>query len=187
VGEPVIAIGNPWGFLGAVTTGVIHALGRVPTAGAMKWIQADAHLAPGNSGGPLADATGHVVGVNTMVAGGIGLAVPSNAVARMLRGPIAKTPLGIVARPVEIGVHQEARFGVLVLEVVKGGAAETASILQGDIVVGADGRQLESMEDFERALEGDSERVVRFQFVRGDRAKIRSVAVRLAVQSMAAA
>jgi serine protease Do len=187
VGEPVIAIGNPWGLLGAVTTGVIHALGRVRGLGSMKWIQADAHLAPGNSGGPLADARGRLVGVNTMVAGEIGLAVPSNAVARMWRGRIAKAPMGIAARPVAITVGERERFGVMILEIAEGGAAEAASMLQGDILVGAGGREWESTEDFERVLEGDSERVARFHFVRGDRAKIRSVAIRLGLRSVAAA
>ena len=186
-GQPVIAIGNPWGFRGALTTGVIHALGRVPGAGPMKWIQSDAHLAPGNSGGPLADARGHVIGVNTMVASGVGLAVPSNTVARLMRGPVAKAPLGIVARPVELNINGENRLGILALELLKDGAAQAASLMQGDIVIGVDGRKLESIEDFERALEADSERVVRFQFVRGDRAKIRTVAVRLGVGSVAAA
>ncbi|MGH9594804.1 MAG: S1C family serine protease, partial [Bryobacteraceae bacterium] len=85
-GELVLAVGNPLGFLGALTTGVIHAVGRVPGLGARKWIQADVRLAPGNSGGPLADANGRVIGINTMIAGGVGLAVPSNSLAGALDG-----------------------------------------------------------------------------------------------------
>jgi serine protease Do len=78
VGELVLGVGNPLGLRGAVSTGVIHA------AGGDRWIRADLRLAPGNSGGPLADAHGRVIGINAMVAGGLALAVPSNTVARFL-------------------------------------------------------------------------------------------------------
>ncbi len=79
-GELAIAIGNRMGFVGALTTGVIHAIGPVRGLGPQTWVQASVRLAPGNSGGPLADARGHVIGVNTMVAGRLALAIPSNAV-----------------------------------------------------------------------------------------------------------
>src|SRR5947209_70504 len=85
-GELVIAIGNPLGFMGALTAGIIHAVGPLPGLGPRKLIQAGVRPAPGNSGGPLADASGNVVGVNTMVAGRLGLAVPSNEVTRLLSG-----------------------------------------------------------------------------------------------------
>src|SRR5258708_3514835 len=84
VGELVIAVGNPFGFTGAVSSGVVYAIGQRPGLGPAKWIQAGVQLAPGNSGGPLADARGRVVGVNTMIAGGLGLAVPSNIVSKLL-------------------------------------------------------------------------------------------------------
>jgi serine protease Do len=86
VGEMVFAVGNPLGLTGALTAGMIHAIGprHEPRP---RWIQADLRLAPGNSGGPLADARGHVVGVNAMVAGGLALAVPSSTVERFLREP----------------------------------------------------------------------------------------------------
>jgi serine protease Do len=82
-GELVVALGNPLGITGALAMGVIHALepGR---AGRPRWIRADIRLAPGNSGGPLADARGRVVGVNTMIANGLGIAVPVTTVARFL-------------------------------------------------------------------------------------------------------
>ena len=83
VGDLVVAVGNPFGLAGAVTTGVIHALGPRRAAGP-SFIQADLRLAPGNSGGPLADARGRVIGINAMIAGGLALAVPSNVVARFL-------------------------------------------------------------------------------------------------------
>ena len=102
VGELVIAVGNPLGFVGAVTSGIVHAIGRRQGLGPTKWIQAEVQLAPGNSGGPLADARGNVVGVNTMVAEGLGLAVPSNAVTRLLAGDLQPAPLGVALRPVAV-------------------------------------------------------------------------------------
>jgi serine protease Do len=76
-GELVVAVGNPMGFTGALTTGIVHAAGPFPGLGHRTWVQAAIRLAPGNSGGPLADAAGHVAGINTMiVSGGIALAIP---------------------------------------------------------------------------------------------------------------
>jgi len=86
-GEMVIAVGNPMGEVGAASVGIVHS---APRNGSL--IFADVRLLPGNSGGPLADVEGRVVGINTLVAAGLGCAIPSNAVARFLRG------LGIVAR-----------------------------------------------------------------------------------------
>jgi serine protease Do len=83
VGELVVAVGNPLGLAGAVTAGVIHAIGPRRSEGA-SFIQADLRLAPGNSGGPLANAHGRVIGINARVAGGLALAVPSSLVARLL-------------------------------------------------------------------------------------------------------
>lgn len=187
VGDLVIAVGNPLGFTGALTTGVVHALGRMPGLGPIKWIQADARLAPGNSGGPLANARGQVVGINTMIAGGVGLAVPSNTVSRLLKGRGSEAPLGIVTRPVQITVRGTPRLGFMILEIVKDGAANAASLMPGDMVVGANGRTLDSLEDFEHVLEGTGERVIRLQVVRGERSNIRTVAVRLGLKDMAAA
>ena len=85
VGELVMAIGNPMGFIGALTTGVVHALGGLAGFGAQSWVLADVRLAPGNSGGPLADAYGRVIGINTMIVHGLGAAVPGNAVTAFLR------------------------------------------------------------------------------------------------------
>jgi serine protease Do len=82
-GELVLAVGHPFGVGCAVTAGVVHAApGR---RGGPSWIQADLRLAPGNSGGPLADSGGRVIGINTMVGGRLALAVPSRAVAAFVR------------------------------------------------------------------------------------------------------
>lgn len=80
-GELVIAVGNPMGFTGALSTGVVHTVGPVRGLSRNDYVQAAVRLAPGNSGGPLADTYGRVVGVNSMVvANGLGLAIPSNTV-----------------------------------------------------------------------------------------------------------
>lgn len=84
-GEVVLAVGNPLGFTGAVSSGVVYGLGPVSGLGGNNWVQADVRLAPGNSGGPLADARGEVIGVNTMVAGRLALAIPSNVVREFVR------------------------------------------------------------------------------------------------------
>jgi serine protease Do len=77
-GEIVWAVGNPLGRTGAVAMGSIHAVGPLRTGSRRDWIQADVRLAPGNSGGILANCDGEVIGINTMVLGGLGLAIPSN-------------------------------------------------------------------------------------------------------------
>jgi serine protease Do len=85
VGEIVLAAGSPFGVRGTVTAGVLHAIGPVARIGKQRWLQADLQLAPGNSGGPLADASGRVIGINSMIAMGLGLAIPSHEVEQFLR------------------------------------------------------------------------------------------------------
>jgi serine protease Do len=84
VGALVVAIGHPLGVRGALTAGIIHAIGPI-TSGGRDWIQADVRLAPGNSGGPLADASGRVMGLNAMMAGALALAIPMAHVKRFVR------------------------------------------------------------------------------------------------------
>ena len=84
IGSLVIAVGHPFGVRGAVTVGIIHGIGPL-VRGGRPWIQADLRLAPGNSGGPIADAAGRVVGVNTMVMSALGLAVPIAEVEKFVR------------------------------------------------------------------------------------------------------
>jgi len=83
-GELLVAVGHPRGVRGALTLGVLYAVARDARSGAPRWICADVRLAPGNSGGPLADAAGRIVGINTMVAGGLGLAIPTPVVQRFV-------------------------------------------------------------------------------------------------------
>jgi serine protease Do len=187
VGELVMAVGNPFGFVGAVTTGIVHAIGRRPGLGPTKWIQAEVQLAPGNSGGPLADARGNVVGVNTMVAGGLGLAVPSNTVTRLLAGDLKQASLGVVVQPASVRVSGTQRLGLRILEVIQGSAAQYASLRPGDTLVGIEKQALRSLDDLERALEGGEERLLRLEFVRDDPRKVRTVAIRLSVSQAAMA
>jgi serine protease Do len=88
VGALVVALGHPLGLRRTITAGVVHALAPV-SPGGRRWIHADVRLAPGNSGGPLADTAGHVVGINTMIAGGLALAIPINDVRRFVASTLA--------------------------------------------------------------------------------------------------
>lgn len=148
VGELVLAMGNPWGIVGALTTGIVHAATTDGSKG-RAWVQADVRLAPGNSGGPLADAQGRVVGINSMIAGGLALAVPSNAVTRFLAGKPERPMLGVALRPVQVAANQ---LGLLIFGVVPGSAAESAGIIMGDIITGIAGQPLKTPEDFAAAM-----------------------------------
>ena len=187
VGELVLAVGNPLGFVGALSTGIIHAAGSVRGLGMSSWLQADVQLAPGNSGGPLADAQGRVLGINTMVAAGLALAIPSNDVARFLVDGPSHSLLGIEVRPVRIVLRDENTIGLLVTEVSPGEPASTASLMIGDILVGVDGVLFRSVNDLEIALQGTGERILNLLFLRRDRRNIRRVAVRLGMARRVAA
>jgi serine protease Do len=180
-GALVIAIGNPLGFAGALTRGVVHAVGPAPGLGRRRWVQAAIRLAPGNSGGPLADATGRVVGINTMIYRGLGLAIPSAVVTRFLRNGGSGARLGVVLRPVRYG----SGLGLLVLEVEAGSAAENASLLVGDVLLAASGRAFESVDDLGDALDAATD-VIHLEFARGGAANRRAVAVRLRREALAA-
>lgn len=178
-GELVVAVGNPLGFVGALTTGVVHAAGSVRGLGRRRWVQAAIRLAPGNSGGPLADAEGRVVGINTMVvAGGVALAVPSDNVAEFLKRG-SRPALGVVVRPVDIGL--------LVLEVFPNSPAENASLLIGDLLVSVNGRRIESMDDLGDAIDQSAGALLKIGFFRGDRRREREVSVRLGASRAEAA
>src|SRR5215467_12214141 len=99
------------------------------------WVQAEVRLAPGNSGGPLANARGEVVGINTMIAGGLAWSIPSKSVVRFLAAPDRPRPgLGVVVRPVRLEPGAR-KLGFLVLEVLPRSAADQASLLAGDVIV----------------------------------------------------
>jgi serine protease Do len=131
--------------------------------GRKRWVQAAIRLAPGNSGGPLADAAGRVIGVNTMVvAGGLALAIPSELVVRFLeRG--GRPALGIEIRPVQ--------EGLLVLRVTPNSPAERASLMTGDLLTGV------TTDDLSEAIDAAAGSVLKLHFRRGDRRIQREVSV----------
>jgi len=180
-GELAIAIGNPLGFVGALTTGVIHGVGPLHRFGSEPWVQADVRLAPGNSGGPLADARGRVIGINTMVAGHLALAVPSNAVTSFLAADPIDAWLGVIVAPVRVprpGSRSKA-FGLVLLEVEPDGPAANASLLPGDILLGTDEKSFASLDDLANSLQGSGPRLLRLAFLRGDYERFRRVTVQL--------
>jgi serine protease Do len=182
-GELAIAIGNPMGFVGALTTGVIHAIGPLRALGSQTWVQASVRLAPGNSGGPLADARGHVIGVNTMVAGRLALAIPSNAVRDFLAGGPRSAWLGVTVHPVRLPRSNGHAFALVLLEVEPGGPAAQASLMTGDILLGTEEKPFQSIDDLARAMDGQGRRLLRFEFLRGDYSRVRRVTVQLGVSN----
>jgi S1-C subfamily serine protease len=178
VGQLVVAIGNPLGFAGSVTAGVVSALGRsLPTrAGSVSRvvenvIQTDAALHPGNSGGALADSRGRVVGINTAVVGpgigqGLGLAVPINSATRriiaslMSEGRFRRAFLGIAGgpRPLPPRVSQETGQdgGVEIVQVVEGSPAARAGLRLEDLILDVDGHPTEGMDDLQRIMVSDA-------------------------------
>ncbi|HEX2031015.1 MAG TPA: trypsin-like peptidase domain-containing protein, partial [Actinomycetota bacterium] len=173
VGQLVVAVGNPLGFTGSVTAGVVSAVGRaLPTrAGSAtriveNVIQTDAALNPGNSGGALADGRGRVAGINTAVAGiGLGLAVPINATTRriiaalMTEGRYRRAYLGIAGGPrplpPKLAGQIERDVGVEVVEVVTGSPAHRAGIRTEDLIVDVDGEPVASARDLQRLMDAD--------------------------------
>jgi serine protease Do len=180
-GELAIAIGNPMGFVGALATGVIHAVGPLRGLGPRTWVQADVRLAPGNSGGPLANAHGRIVGINTMVAGQLALAIPSNSVRDFLSAGPENAWLGVTVHPTY--VPQTAgtgkTFGLVILEVEPESPADLASLMPGDILLGTEDKSFTAVEDLAATLQGGSPRVLHVEFLRGDYISIRRVAVQL--------
>jgi S1-C subfamily serine protease len=170
VGQLVVAIGNPHGFTGSVTAGVVSALGRsLPTRSGANVrvvdnvIQTDAALNPGNSGGALADGRGRVVGINTAVAGvGLGLAVPINTATRrivgalMTEGRFRRAYLGIAGGPRPLPPRLARKLGrnagVEVVQVVEGGPADRAGLRPEDLIVELDGTPIEGMDELQRVV-----------------------------------
>src|SRR5437660_5540904 len=178
-GELAIAIGNPLGFVGALTTGVIHAIGPLRALGSQTWVQASVRLAPGNSGGPLADARGYVIGVNTMVAGRLALAIPSNAVRDFFAAGSRSAWLGVAVYPVRLPRATGRAFGLVLLEVEPDSPAAQASLMAGDILLGTEAQRFQSVEVLATAIDGQDSRLLRLEFLRGDYSRLRRVTVRL--------
>jgi serine protease Do len=170
VGQLVVAIGNPNGFAGSVTAGVVSAVGRsLPTRGGRvvdNVIQTDAALNPGNSGGALADGRGRVIGVNTAVAGvGLGLAVPINQATRtiigalMTEGRFRRAYLGLAGGtrplPPRVAAQLGRSGGVEVVEVVDGSPAARAGLRAEDLIIELNGVPVETVDDIQRLMVGE--------------------------------
>ena len=177
VGQLVVAIGNPLGFAGSVSAGVVSALGRSFAAAASRSgrmvenvIQTDAALHPGNSGGALANGAGQVVGVNTAVVGpgvgqGLGLAVPINATTRgivsalMTDGRVRRAYLGIAggSRPLppKAAAATGRERGIEILTVVAGSPADRGGLRPEDLLLGVDGNGVTNVGDLQRLMTGD--------------------------------
>jgi len=168
-GELVMAIGSPLGFAGALSTGVVHSIGPLAGMGPQRWIRADVRLAPGNSGGPLANAQGRVVGINTAIVNGLGVAAPISAALDLLRRG-ARPALGVTLRPLPIGL--------MILDVDPGGAAAVSSLSAGDVL-------LCSLDELSEILDSGRD-VVRLRFLRGNREQVREVFVRVGARAEAA-
>jgi S1-C subfamily serine protease len=173
VGQLAIAIGNPFGFQASVTAGVISALGRSMHSQSGRLIdniiQTDAALNPGNSGGPLVNSAGEVIGVNTAMirpAQGICFAIASNT-ARLVAGwlirdgKIRRSYIGVAGQNVPLH-RRVVRFydlpletGVLVVSVEKNSPAERAALREGDLIIAFNGQPIGSVHDLHKILVGE--------------------------------
>lgn len=174
VGQMVLAAGNPLGLRGVVTAGIVTGAGQVTEEGGRvrleDLIQADVSLAPGNSGGPLADAEGRVLGINSMISSsGIALAIPSAVVQEFL-SPERTTLSYVGIRGVAVRVRMGGgeRGGLLLISVEEGSPADRSGLLQGDVLLEVNENRIQTVEDFRNWL-GDwpSGNVVQLLVLRG--------------------
>ena len=170
VGEWVVAIGSPFGFDNTVTAGIVSAKGRsLPQENFVPFIQTDVAVNPGNSGGPLFNMRGEVVGINSQIYSrtggfmGLSFAIPidvANDIAQQLRttGKITRGRIGVVIQPVtkELadGFGLAKPLGALVNSVEKGGPAEKAGVEAGDVILRFDGKPIGASEDLPRIVGG---------------------------------
>jgi len=181
VGEWAIAIGNPFGLDQTVTVGVVSAVGRadVGIATYENFIQTDASINPGNSGGPLVNLRGEVIGINTAIVAtgqGIGFAIPANMVKRVTaqlidRGRVQRGWIGVALQPMSTELAQALGLsdakGAIVARVYPGSPAETAGLVQNDVIVSFDGAPVEDYHHLQRlSSEAEVGRKVKVDVVR---------------------
>jgi serine protease Do len=170
VGEPVMAIGNPFGLDQTVTTGIVSAKERFIGSGPYDdFIQTDASVNPGNSGGPLVDTRGALVGINTAIFSqsggsvGIGFAIPVNLAKDVLvqlreKGTVTRGYLGVSVAPVTPEARQATRLerarGALVAEVAPRSPAAAAGLKPGDIITAFQGAEIQNPHDLTRRVGG---------------------------------
>jgi S1-C subfamily serine protease len=194
VGQLVIAIGNPLGFQATVTAGIVSALGRSLRAPSGRLIdsviQTDAPLNPGNSGGPLVDGNGRVVGINTAMIGaaqGICFAIGSDTAidvaARLMRdGRVRRSRIGVAAQTVPLARALVYRLGltaasaVMIAEVAAGGPAARAGLAAGDVLLRFADRPVTGVDDLHRLLTAElAGREVPIEILRAGRVERRSI------------
>jgi S1-C subfamily serine protease len=197
VGDPVVAIGNPFGFQRTVTTGIVSALQREITAPngfqIRNVIQTDASINPGNSGGPLLDANGRVIGINSQIATGgtsegsvgIGFAIPINTAKSLLPklrqgGEIKHAYLGVTMRDVDEDLAKQLDLpvdhGALVDQAAANGPADDAGLRSQDVLVKVDGQEIQKSDDVAAAIEDDKPGdTIEVQYYRGDELKTAKV------------
>ena len=167
VGELVFAIGNPWGQRGVVTAGIVSVLGKVKVRNSNRtreYIASDVRLAPGNSGGPLLNAQGKVVGINAMIMGGdLSVAIPSNVVnAWAAQLPQTRISLGVQVQPAglpasirQVLAHGQTQ-GLLVVGIIPESLAEHAGLLVGDILIDIAGKPINDVTTLRATLTANS-------------------------------
>ena len=172
VGEPVMAIGNPFGLDHTVTTGIVSAKERFIGSGPYdEFVQTDASINPGNSGGPLLDSRGAVVGINSAIFSqsggsiGIGFAIPINLAKTVLlqlrdRGAVVRGYLGVAVRPMTPDAAESAGLkdpkGVVIESVVEGSPAEKAGVQKGDVIVAVNEQPVAAPQELTRRIVGTS-------------------------------
>jgi S1-C subfamily serine protease len=195
VGQLVIAIGNPFGYQATVTAGIVSALGRSLRTRSGRLvesvIQTDAPLNPGNSGGPLVDGSGRIVGINTAIAGGaqgicfaIGIDIAADVAATLMRdGRVRRSRLRFAGQTIALdrrilrSLERSASSAILVLEVLPDGPAQRAGLEQGDVLLEFDGDAIESLDHLHRRLTAElAQRDVPLKVLR--KGKLLSLAVR---------
>jgi S1-C subfamily serine protease len=188
VGQIAIAIGSPYGFQHTVTAGIVSALGRSMRAQTGRMLdnilQTDASLNPGNSGGPLVDTRGSVIGVNTAVimqAQGLCFAIGAStaervAIALIRDGRVRRAYLGVGGQTLELPRRVVRHFGLLresgvrIESIESGSPAASASLQRGDVIIALDGQPIGNIDDLQRLLVGDAiGREIEIKVVRRDR------------------
>jgi S1-C subfamily serine protease len=196
VGQKVYAIGNPFGLTGTLTRGIVSSIRQVQEPDGMKIedaIQTDASINPGNSGGPLLNMHGEVIGINTMIASnvgqsaGIGFAIPVNTAKAVINdlltlGRVRRPALGVTTIPIDPQLADQmglaADYGLLIVQVVPGGAADNAGLrgggqraflgntpitVGGDLIVALDGKKVEDQQELAQIMNshraGDTVRI----------------------------
>ena len=168
VGDWVIAVGNPFGLGGTVSAGIVSARGRdIQSASVVDFLQVDAAINRGNSGGPLLDTEGRVVGINTAIYSpnggsvGIGFAIPANVAKPVIdelrkTGEVARGWLGVQIQALTPEIAESLNLGkqagALVAKVVPESPAAKAGLRQGDVILGVDGKDLAAFKDLPRRI-----------------------------------